>query len=90
MADNFVLSAVLELKDKFTGAIEGARRSAIGFERTFRNTASVVQSSASRINSGLDKMGTVVNKISGTVVKIRSYWSCWNRWAWCLCYKRSC
>lgn len=70
MADNFVLSAVLELKDKFTGAIEGARRSAIGFERTFRNTASVVQSSASRINSGLDKMGTVVNKISGTVVKL--------------------
>lgn len=47
MADNFILSAVLELKDKFTGAIEGARRSAIGFERTFRNTASVVQSSAS-------------------------------------------
>jgi len=70
VADNFVLSAVLELKDKFTGAIEGARRSAIGFERTFRNTASVVQSSASRINSGLDKMGTVVNKISGTVVKL--------------------
>ena len=70
MADNFVLSAVLELKDKFTGAIEGARRSAIGFERTFRNTASVVQSTSTRINSGLDKMGTVVNKISGTVVKL--------------------
>lgn len=70
MADNFVLSAVLELKDKFTSAIEGARRSAIGFERTFRNTASVIQSSASRINSGLDKMGSVVNKISGTAVKL--------------------
>lgn len=70
MADNFVLSAVLELKDKFTGAIEGARRSAIGFERTFRNTASVVESSASRINNGLNKMGSVVNKISGTVVKL--------------------
>lgn len=70
MADNFILSAVLELKDRFTSAIEGARRSAIGFERTFRNTASVVQSSANRINSGLDKMGSVVNKISGTVVKL--------------------
>ena len=70
MADNFVLSAVLELKDRFSSAIEGARRSAVGFERTFRNTASVVQNSAIRINSGLDKMGSVVNKISGTVVKL--------------------
>lgn len=70
MANNFVLSAVLEVKDKFTSVIEGARRSAIGFERTFRNTASVIESSASRINSGLDKMGSVVNKISGTVVKL--------------------
>ena len=70
MADNFILSAVLELKDRFTSAIEGARRSAIGFERTFRNTASVVESSASRINNGLNKMGSVVNKISGTVVKL--------------------
>lgn len=70
MANNFVLSAVLEVKDKFTSVIEGARRSAIGFERTFRNTASVIESSASRINSGLDKMGSVVNRISGTVVKL--------------------
>ena len=70
MANNFVLSAVLEVKDRFTSAIEGAKRSAIGFERTFRNTASVIESSASRINSGLNKMGSVVNKISGTVVKL--------------------
>lgn len=70
MANNFVLSAVLELKNKFTSAIEGARRSAIGFERTFRNTASIVQSSAIKINSGLDKIGGVINKISGKIVKL--------------------
>lgn len=70
MAESYVLSAVLELKDKFTSAIEGAKRSAVGFERTFRNTASAVQGTAIKINTGLEKIGGTIGKVGGTLAKL--------------------
>lgn len=70
MAGSYVLSAVLELKDKFTSAIEGAKRSAVGFERTFRNVASTVQGTAVKINTGLEKIGSTVGKVGATLAKL--------------------
>ena len=70
MPGSYVLSATLELKDKFTSAIEGAKRSAIGFERTFRNAASAVQGTAIKVNTGLEKIGGTIGKVGGTLAKL--------------------
>lgn len=67
---NYILSATLELNDRFTSVVEKARRNITGFERTFQNTGSVVTSAARKIESGIDRVEKRANGLVKSIAKL--------------------
>ena len=67
---NYILSATLELNDRFTSVVEKARRNITGFERTFQNTGSVVASAVRKIESGIDRIEKRTSGLVKSIVKL--------------------
>ncbi len=71
MAD-YVLSANLELNDKFTYKIEGATKSSKSFKGIFRNVADSIIKQSSKIESAFSKVSTGISKVNSTALKVGS------------------